>query len=175
MLFSCFSHEKRKMRQKMFFSLHPKVGQGFYSQKKHVFTGILNSCWKRCFHGNKNLNQRLGATPQNQIFALFFFVFTFFMQKMLKKHILTSVLHAQHPNAGKMYSRHSYQIGVCSPALPLQVSLKTSWNSYLVIDGSQAKCRFKRHLVSELSDKNYFNFTPKKLYKASRNFSEFEV
>ena len=59
------------------------------------------------FSGNKTLNKRSGANSKTHFllkfatnFLLFLSFFSFFAQKMLKKHILTSVWSGQHQNAG---------------------------------------------------------------------------
>ena len=112
---------KRKVRN-LFQNLAKKnwvctrnAGQVFYSQKicfhcfshlyvsKNMFSLLKTSF----FSGNKTLNKRSGANSKTHFllkfatnFLLFLSFFSFFAQKMLKKHILTSVWSGQHQNAG---------------------------------------------------------------------------
>ena len=92
MLVKCFIHRKYVF---IVFS-HLYVSKNMFSPLKTSF-----------FSGNKTLNKRSGANSKTHFlikfatnFLLFLSFFSFFAQKMLKKHILTSVWSGQHQNAG---------------------------------------------------------------------------
>ena len=83
-----------------FLSLHPDVGWGFYladaKSTPSFFLGLINSQKKTLLTG-------LGCKPQKTFFkeillqfSCIIFLFNFFAQKMLNKHILTSFWSVQH-------------------------------------------------------------------------------